>query len=527
MPASKTEKDKRRGLRKQQQHLQRHRENISRQTLMEIIEACGATEAYRQLPKNDQWCISKFRVSPPRVVAAPDCGFGKKIVDEIAPTFTELLRNRFLILSPTKFKISYYDYLTIVSALLVHATILYEKRTFGSIEWNRALEPLILISNDPEINPESLIKEELAQIAAKASSIEKQFFWFKLRAEIGRLAKVQIEEYFELRRYPAESKRIQIDGNPRPAYRVGEYDPQQKEMAWLSLSTADLPYEPNAALKKYNVYIQSHALARLRERMAPFESYRLEAELVNAIRNPIIDRAPDNTLMIHYRFAGAKVGNLVAERIGEDIVIRTFLFLTQGGAPEGNAFNARLKIKAIERQYFGLDTVRTFVHTDVCTDPRIAALLNECGCGELIRLKKNIGALEQEEKYAAKLRRLLCLDEEDDKYLEYDQKSEERNAPAASSAPLAAPVELAPQAKEGRTAPGRGSTSAAAPANKGKSILGDNLDISTIRYSKKRYRILRWFVRLFNPRFARSEDASLFKEVLPPKPPSKEDMFNL
>jgi hypothetical protein len=412
MPASNTEKKRRRGLRAQHKQMQRHRENLFQKTFMRIIAACNATEAFQGLTNASRQSLLLCRYAAMRLDAAADCGFGKKLVEELTPAFNNLLRNRFVTIPPSGFNISYYDYFTLVQFMLSHMRVSHQNNETGAREWFEALAPLRQIHEDPALSPDFFIMEELNLIAIFASNIEKQFFWFKHIIDASNFATLKINEYYEVQCYKPLTKRIVIDRKPHLVYRLGLVKESDHTMLWISLSAEKLPEAFHPKAGKYDVWVQSHALRRMTERLAPVKEYFYQASMITAIGRPEVTMGSKNEFLISLKIFGFKAGYFVAECFGSDIVIRTFLFLTQSGTPEGNMFNARLKVSALEKRYLGLDTLNIFATTDICQDERISAIIEECGCGDLIKIKDKLGKYNNEEKYAAKLRHLLCLDDD-------------------------------------------------------------------------------------------------------------------
>jgi hypothetical protein len=107
--------------------------------------------------------------------------------------------------------------------------------------------------------------------------------------------------------------------------------------------------------------------------------------------------------------AGWKVGYLVATVVRNVILIRTFLFLTMDGTPEGTKLYQRLGLRRAAKTLLKLDDLTTFMDTDIAADVELTSLLNECGCSHL--LAPPIPCTKAREGYAQDLRRYLGLDD--------------------------------------------------------------------------------------------------------------------
>lgn len=74
------------------------------------------------------------------------------------------------------------------------------------------------------------------------------------------------------------------------------------------------------------------------------------------------------------------------------MVVRTFLFLTMDGTPEGDALQRTLRLARDDKGYLGLDDFRMFLSTDLTLDDRLAEILAGRGCGGLFELGRQVGA---------------------------------------------------------------------------------------------------------------------------------------
>lgn len=193
---------------------------------------------------------------------------------------------------------------------------------------------------------------------------------------------------FKLYETPAEQGIANLDGKARPVLRSGE--PRSTgaiEWATWNSSTLGIAGE----VKFYPVFIQNHALEKLYGRssrlgVAILEEAAVHAYLCRSLQKPVFasqaKMAPDHWL-VEYRFNGQKLGYLVATLCEAKIVIKTFLFLTMNGTPEGDALYRRLKLSRRDKEYFGLDSLQAFVDSDLGKDPELQRIFRECGCQQL------------------------------------------------------------------------------------------------------------------------------------------------
>ena len=101
-----------------------------------------------------------------------------------------------------------------------------------------------------------------------------------------------------------------------------------------------------------------------------------------------IIKKPDNNFLIEYKYNGKKAGYLLAGIYGDKVVIRTFLFLTNNGTPEGKKLQKLAGIQKQDKQYLLLDKLSTFMNPDLRKNETIRRLFFDAGCGDLFELTK-------------------------------------------------------------------------------------------------------------------------------------------
>lgn len=191
----------------------------------------------------------------------------------------------------------------------------------------------------------------------------------------------------KIRRHIQEKTHITIDGISRAIVRVGwGFDPEG--VSWCLCSPALFGLPGNDSSDKLPVYIQTHALQRLEERLDCVHANLASYYICEAVKNGIIIKNPDNNFLIEYKFNEKKTGYLLAGIYGDKVVIRTFLFLTNNGTPEGKKLQELAGIQKLDKQYLLLDKLSTFMNPDLRNNETIRRLFFDAGCGDLFELTK-------------------------------------------------------------------------------------------------------------------------------------------
>ena len=165
-----------------------------------------------------------------------------------------------------------------------------------------------------------------------------------------------------------------LDGKTRKAFGVGIVE--CGKLRWVEV-------------KRMPVFIQQHALDRLRERTSPTndemgdlfltvcETFYEEPEVI----------AKDGSFLIPCTYNKEKVGYFWCIIADGAVLIMTFLFLTMDGTPEGKQLWKKLRLGRCDKEYLGLDSLKLFLTSDLRSDPEFMALLRECKCDHLLTLR--------------------------------------------------------------------------------------------------------------------------------------------
>ncbi|MFA5971929.1 MAG: hypothetical protein WC780_06230 [Lentimicrobiaceae bacterium] len=185
-----------------------------------------------------------------------------------------------------------------------------------------------------------------------------------------------------INRYIQNKIAITIDGNTRPAVRVGWADFDGVTWCEREASLFGLP-ESHANLP---VYIQMHAINRMEERLDGTNTNFLHWLLSYSAKNGAILKGANNQYLIEYKYLNWKAGYLSVVVHNGMLVIRTFLFLTNNGTPEGKKLQELAGLQKRDKEYLALDKLSTFINSDLRNNEAMRRLFIEAGCGDLLEL---------------------------------------------------------------------------------------------------------------------------------------------
>jgi hypothetical protein len=160
------------------------------------------------------------------------------------------------------------------------------------------------------------------------------------------------------------------------------------------------------------VFVSVHALLRLQQRL-PLHGYGwcLHAILYDSLASPVFFPQDIDEYLVEVRMANLRVGYFVAKVLPHAIVIKTFLFLTMTGTPEGQALRDKLGMSRGKVEEYKLDNFFTLIGSDIVQDPLLSKIMNECGCGHLLSMTGSEHRIEWTAQFGSRLKQEFALRE--------------------------------------------------------------------------------------------------------------------
>jgi hypothetical protein len=217
------------------------------------------------------------------------------------------------------------------------------------------------------------------------SDIRTRIYWTDNKSELIK-EKVRLETIIKIHGDIPEKRNFIINRELHSAIRIGL--PLDSKPAWASVKPESLGLRSIGEYNMVDVYIQEHALNRLIERNDCVFIQYIMAELNLAVYTCKyhIDEI-NGKYMIEFSVFDHKTGYLMAEVVDTKLVIRTFLFLTNDGTPEGRKLHANTGLSKADKEYLKIDKLSTFLSPDIHGNEKIRKIFYDAGCGSLFKLK--------------------------------------------------------------------------------------------------------------------------------------------
>ncbi|RKE02016.1 hypothetical protein [Marinifilum flexuosum] len=226
----------------------------------------------------------------------------------------------------------------------------------------------------------------LLKATLSLSSIESKYYSFYPRSAKVIEDKLEIEISLQVFDHRARKKYIKRNGVHRPAYAIGLPNSNLKTN-WLKADVSFLKGKYKGDQEELEVYIQAHALKRMKERLDVLDP----SSFYYIIWSSTIDM--DNfvlygdLILYPIKVHDSKVGYFVAEVIDDCLILKTFLFVTHSSTPEGDKLKEISGLGWKDISYWKIDRLSTFMKTDTEKYPRLTAMFKEVGLGDLYELK--------------------------------------------------------------------------------------------------------------------------------------------
>lgn len=147
-----------------------------------------------------------------------------------------------------------------------------------------------------------------------------------------------------------EVREFELDSVIRKTYRVGRCG-KGSVAKWYSYFFQG---------REYPIYIQNHAIDALEKRIDNSKTTLLLFHLAMSLEKPEL-RFYEGKYLLTYRIGNKiKAGYFVCSFVSGCIVLRTFLFITYDGTPEGDLVNVKLELDRQSKTYMGLEKFSTY-----------------------------------------------------------------------------------------------------------------------------------------------------------------------
>lgn len=314
--------------------------------------------------------------------ADPSCKMDKPKVVQFNKLMNKFISDRYIELdNGGKIYLSWY--LSEGLILINYIAEMGEVHFPNAIELVEAFKPYF-----PGSEIHQMIEEMLVELVHDTTVFLSDFTQTIINADIGETAffdRDAVSNNVLIQEFKPDKSSITLDGEPRSITSLSWID---GEMKWVhtKIKPSLLGFKTGSIDIPLQVYIQKHALIKLRERIdiTPGIMHYMTFMLMN--QEVIKHHKTDNNSLVEYYLSDQKVGYLLVSLVDAKLIIRTFLFLTNDGTPEGKKLNQLLSFDKQDKKYLMIDTLPTFNSYHIEKNEHLSKLFREAGCGSLLKL---------------------------------------------------------------------------------------------------------------------------------------------
>jgi len=349
-----------------------------------IINSEYGEDIFSLIPADVLDNVYRYRYTPFRFHAAYGTTVSPAFLEDVKVIVSASLRETTVKCPNTNVEISISEYFTVCYSILV--LLIFTKKNQLSREQGIP-EKLNKIMTGLRLDETISLNFSTTLLASMIteSDLSKTLYWLDYKCIIPPTIEEENENKLILHSLAPQTKLIKTEDGSRPAIRVGWVFPVHGE-DWVQIQPSILGYKDLAEDTPLDVYIQQHAFNRLKERIDCFESGITHFQLFLSLKSPQIAYDSHHRLLIEFRFNETKAGYFRADIIDGVILLRTFLFVTNTGTPEGMLLEKKTGLKMLDKKYLAIDKLSSFMNSDLDKNEEVRQLLKDSGFQCLIEL---------------------------------------------------------------------------------------------------------------------------------------------
>lgn len=364
-----------------------HQLNLEKAKIERMFSRLGIGHLYPLINEKGKLVMALVRISTTLIQAAPECNDKrtKEAVEYIKQAFKSFETSTELTLL-TGEKITIREFRTTLNTIF--STFLMDDVNMGPHTQliKKEVSDLFLKYTDlwDEVDQQSI--DFFDDICTHISSLKYGIYYpketFKNKQQKSLADNWSTTPIYLFNMEIPDLKHLSIDDKSREVYQMGfpEFD---KGIRWTTVASERLGL-PHG--KSYPCYIQQHAIVRLMERIGIFsESVTVFQACLSLEQGKVLLIPGSDAYHIELRILNIKLGYLVTSLIDDMLVVKTFIFVTQSGSPEGKRIETAMRLNRDEKDYIGMSSLKGFLSEDVARNPKMAILLEKVGCTDLLK----------------------------------------------------------------------------------------------------------------------------------------------
>lgn len=362
---------------------QAHQKNLYLQRIQMVMDGIASEPAYHLLSHLEIELIYLARMRPFKLEFAESTNiFSRQVNDHL----TTILKKTMVAIDNENTMVNLYDFYTLIETIFVFWRNT-NKESFPNAAKFIERFPVFTNGYDTKrLAAYELFYKKIELIAWSITNVLEIIAWINPFENNDWNNQSLFFNHYVVHHEKTPSEILEIDGKKRRIFRLG-YGTKDG-ITWLSLTPGELGKHGRMKNFPLKVYIQKHALDRIKERLGDVLHTIHFFLITNAILQCEAYPAGGNSFLLACKYDSVKLGYFKASIIEDKLLIRTFLFLTNNGTPEGKMLENQLGIQKEDKKYFGIDTLKVFINSDIEQNEKLKAVFCQAGCGDLFGISK-------------------------------------------------------------------------------------------------------------------------------------------
>jgi hypothetical protein len=344
---------------------------VARKTL-QLMELDPAL--YDKFTKKQKIEMMRTKIAPPHFEAKPGHQVPRHYIREVQKRSTEFME--YVCIGDQALKLTFYDYLTMGSQFGTFCSATYEEKQYcEQAEVYKIIADRVTLLEDFSEN--TLMRdyfEFLRTLLGHLSQFNYRMYGFELTFKKTR-THVMLAHYIQITSIECDKKAFIFHDKKRPAFRLLMPNFIESEVNYINVPQNRI-FENSTTDKLLNIYVQSHALLRMKERLDILTMYEKNLYLIHAVLiGKKIRLATGREAFEMLDEANHIIAYLPFTVQDDCVVILTALPVTDPVTPIGKKLCETLAVTKEELKICGMDKLSYFLRTDFDKIPRLKQAL--------------------------------------------------------------------------------------------------------------------------------------------------------
>lgn len=351
--------------------------------LEKIMDDIGGKGTFALIPKKQLIILFIARNQSMRIVNSKEMPIPDKTIKSINKYFGTLMRVSKLHVLPNNYEISIRDFINVW--LSIHCYL----RQFRKLpdEWAKEVVKRLEnhINNDTRASYVNKVSFHLDMFSYQIGRLPFYAVWLDSKIQVVQ-STASLSWEIVICTAKVITRQIKYKNEERTVYPI--FMSIQGVNKQVTYTLNEIGKETAFGNLSVEVCVMEHAIKRLQERLNCIDTLFLQTNYATSLRFPRFHYESDDKVLIEYRINQIKVGYFVAEYIEGLLLIRTFLFLTNNGTPEGRRLNELTGLSKMDKKYLQIDQLKAFYDSDIEENEHLKKLFVDAGCGGLFEIRK-------------------------------------------------------------------------------------------------------------------------------------------